>query len=169
MANGRFALTAWAKSNPTLPRPTTAASGGPTWAAQSLGYSHGADSQIDFAVAAGCLLADGAFCPRRAAGPGSAQSDLANRNCRTVWRTAACRADRCSRQNASWRRWFGEKVELLTHSLPIFDDAVVHAVEKFRFEPGRYMGKPVPVEITYTHTFLPPPPPPAPPPQGGPR
>lgn len=61
-----------------------------------------------------------------------------------------------------------KKVELLTHSLPIFDDAVVHAVEKFRFEPGRYMGKPVPVEITYTHTFLPPPPPPAPPPQGGP-
>jgi TonB family protein len=52
------------------------------------------------------------------------------------------------------------KVELLTHSLPVFDDAVVAAAQDFRFEPGRYGGKPVPVEITFTHTFQPPPPPP---------
>jgi hypothetical protein len=61
-----------------------------------------------------------------------------------------------------------KKVELLTHSLAVFDDAVVRAVQAFRFAPGKYLGKPVQVEITFTHTFLPPPPPPAPPPQGGP-
>jgi TonB family protein len=51
-------------------------------------------------------------------------------------------------------------VELLTHSLPAFDDAVVAAANGFRFEPARYGGKPVPVEINFTHTFAPPPPPP---------
>lgn len=61
-----------------------------------------------------------------------------------------------------------KKVDLLTHSLPIFDDAVVRAAQSFVFSPGRYGGKPVQVEITFTHTFRPPPPPPAPPPQGGP-
>lgn len=51
-------------------------------------------------------------------------------------------------------------VELLTHSLPVFDDAVVAAANRFSFTPARYGGKPVPVEITFTHTFEPPPPPP---------
>jgi TonB family protein len=53
------------------------------------------------------------------------------------------------------------KVELLSHSLPIFDDAVVKAAQGFTFQPARYGGQPVPVEITFTHTFQPPPPPPA--------
>ena len=61
-----------------------------------------------------------------------------------------------------------KKVELLTHSIPVFDDAVVAAVQQFRFTPARYAGKPVQVEITFTHTFLPPPPKAAPPPDGGP-
>ena len=52
------------------------------------------------------------------------------------------------------------KVELLSHSLPIFDDAVVAAAKDFLFEPARYGGKPVLVEIAFTHTFQPPPPPP---------
>jgi len=52
------------------------------------------------------------------------------------------------------------KVELLSHSLPIFDDAVVAAAKGFTFQPARYGGQPVPVEITFTHTFQPPPPPP---------
>ena len=47
---------------------------------------------------------------------------------------------------------------------PVFDDAVLAAAQAFRFEPARYGGNPVPVEITFTHTFLPPPPPPPPPP-----
>ena len=54
------------------------------------------------------------------------------------------------------------KVELLSHSLPVFDDAVVKAAQAFTFQPARYGGQPVPVEITFTHTFQPPPPPPAP-------
>ena len=49
-------------------------------------------------------------------------------------------------------------VELLTHSLPVFDDTVVHAAREFRFTPGRYGGAPVPVAIAFTHTFEPPPP-----------
>ena len=53
-----------------------------------------------------------------------------------------------------------QKVELVTHSLPVFDDAVVAAVRAFKFQPGRYGGKPVPVEINFTQTFQPPPPPP---------
>lgn len=52
------------------------------------------------------------------------------------------------------------KVELLTRSLPVFDDAVLRAVQGFRFEPARFGGKAVPVQITFSHTFLPPPPPP---------
>jgi TonB family protein len=52
------------------------------------------------------------------------------------------------------------KVELLSHSLPIFDDAVVAAAKAFTFQPARYGGQPVPVEIAFTHTFQPPPPPP---------
>ena len=60
------------------------------------------------------------------------------------------------------------KVDLLTHSLPVFDDAVVVAAKNFLFKPARYGGKPVPVEITFTHTFEPPPPPPPPAEQGPP-
>lgn len=52
------------------------------------------------------------------------------------------------------------KVELLTPPQAVFDDAVVRAAEKFTFSPATYGGKPVPVEITFSHTFLPPPPPP---------
>jgi TonB family protein len=54
------------------------------------------------------------------------------------------------------------KIEQLTPAQPGFDEAVAAAARAFRFEPGTYDGKPVPVEITFTHTFLPPPP--APPP-----
>ena len=54
------------------------------------------------------------------------------------------------------------KVDLLSHSLPMFDDAVVAAAKDFQFKPARFGGKPVPVEITFTHTFEPPPPPPPP-------
>jgi TonB family protein len=60
------------------------------------------------------------------------------------------------------------KVELLTHSLPVFDDAVVAAAQAFQFEPARYGGKPVSVEITFTQTFEPPPPPPPPAEEGPP-
>jgi TonB family protein len=54
------------------------------------------------------------------------------------------------------------KVELLSHSLPVFDDAVVTAARGFAFQPARYGGQPVLVEIAFTHTFQPPPPPPEP-------
>jgi TonB family protein len=53
-----------------------------------------------------------------------------------------------------------KKVELVTPPQPVFDEAVIAAAQLFKFEPGRYGGKPVAVEITFTHTFLPPPPPP---------
>ena len=46
------------------------------------------------------------------------------------------------------------KVELLTPPSP-FDEAVMAAARAFRFEPGRYGGKPVSVEITFTQKFLP--------------
>jgi TonB family protein len=64
-----------------------------------------------------------------------------------------------------------KKVELKTPPHPPFDDAVIAATQNFRFDPARYGGKPVPVEITFTHTFLPPPPPPslAPAAEGPPR
>lgn len=54
------------------------------------------------------------------------------------------------------------KVDLVSEPQPGFDQAVIKAAEEFRFEPGRYGGKPVPVEIAFTHTFQPPPPPPPP-------
>ncbi len=54
-----------------------------------------------------------------------------------------------------------QKVELRTPSQPPFDDAVIAATRAFRFAPARYGGAPVPVEITFTHKFLPRPPPPA--------
>ena len=60
------------------------------------------------------------------------------------------------------------KVELVSHSLPVFDDAVVRAAQGFSFQPARYGGKPVSVEIAFTHTFQPPPPPPPPTADAGP-
>ncbi|MBK9031930.1 MAG: TonB-dependent receptor [Myxococcales bacterium] len=50
----------------------------------------------------------------------------------------------------------------VTAPQPPFDQAVAAAAAGFRFEPGRYGGAPVAVEVTFTHTFLPPPPPPPP-------
>ena len=47
------------------------------------------------------------------------------------------------------------KIDLLTPPAPPFDEAVMTAARGFRFEPGRYGGKPVPVEITFTQKFLP--------------
>jgi Gram-negative bacterial TonB protein C-terminal/TonB-dependent Receptor Plug Domain len=54
------------------------------------------------------------------------------------------------------------KVEPITEPQPPFDDTVAAAVRGFVFTPATYGGAPVPVEITFTHTFLPPPPPPPP-------
>ncbi len=54
------------------------------------------------------------------------------------------------------------KVDPITPVVPVFNDAVEAAVKNFTFDPGRFGGNPVPVEITFTHTFLPPPPPPPP-------
>lgn len=51
-------------------------------------------------------------------------------------------------------------VERLSPPQPVFDEAVLSAVQAFRFEPGTYGGKPVTVDITYVHTFVTPPPPP---------
>ena len=47
------------------------------------------------------------------------------------------------------------KVELLTPPAPPFDEAVMTAARGFRFDPGRYGGKPVAVAITFTQKFLP--------------
>jgi TonB family protein len=47
------------------------------------------------------------------------------------------------------------KAELRTPPHPIFDEAVVTAAQAFKFEPGRYKGAPVPVEVTFTQRFLP--------------
>ena len=47
------------------------------------------------------------------------------------------------------------KIDLMTPPAPPFDEAVITAARGFRFEPGRYGGKPVPVEITFTQKFLP--------------
>ena len=48
-----------------------------------------------------------------------------------------------------------KKAELRSPPAPPFDQAVLEAARAFRFEPGRYGGKPVPVEITFTQRFLP--------------
>jgi TonB family protein len=53
-----------------------------------------------------------------------------------------------------------QKIDQITPPQPPFDAAVATAAKAFQFEPATYGGKPVPVEITFTHTFLPPPPPP---------
>jgi TonB family protein len=47
------------------------------------------------------------------------------------------------------------KVDLLTPPAPPFDEAVMTAARGFRFDPGRYGGKPVSVAITFTQKFLP--------------
>jgi TonB family protein len=47
------------------------------------------------------------------------------------------------------------KVELVSPPSPVFDEAVTTAARAFRFEPGRYGGKPVSVTITFTQKFLP--------------
>jgi len=60
------------------------------------------------------------------------------------------------------------KVDLLTDPQPPFDEAVLEGVKAFTFQPGMFGDKPVPVEITFTHTFLPPPPPPPPAQENGP-
>ncbi len=56
----------------------------------------------------------------------------------------------------------------ITPPQPPFDAAVDAAARTFRFEPARYGGAAVPVEITFTHRFQPPPPPPPPPTDDGP-
>jgi TonB family protein len=61
-----------------------------------------------------------------------------------------------------------QNIDLLTPPQPVFDDAVTKAAKAFQFEPATYGGKPVPVEITFTHTFLPPAPPPPPATDSGP-
>jgi len=60
-----------------------------------------------------------------------------------------------------------QKSELVSAPQPPFDDAVIEASKHFTFEPATYGGKPVKVEITFTHTFTPPPPPEPPPPPPG--
>jgi TonB family protein len=61
-----------------------------------------------------------------------------------------------------------QKIDPITPPQPVFDDAVAAAARAFQFDPATYGGKPVPVEITFTHTFLPPPPPPPPATDAGP-
>lgn len=61
-----------------------------------------------------------------------------------------------------------QKIDPITPPQPPFDEAVAAAAKQFRFEPARYGGNPVPVEITFTHTFVAPPPPPPPPTDNGP-
>jgi TonB family protein len=51
--------------------------------------------------------------------------------------------------------------EIVGEPHAVFDNAVLDAVRAFRFDPATYDGKPVAVEITFTHTFVPPPPAPA--------
>jgi TonB family protein len=60
------------------------------------------------------------------------------------------------------------RVEIVGHPHPVFDDAVLAAARGFQFDPATYDGKPVAVEISFTHTFVPPPPPAPPPTDGGP-
>lgn len=54
------------------------------------------------------------------------------------------------------------KVDSVTPPAPPFDEAVIAAARGFRFDPGHYGGKPVPVTITFTQKFLPRARPPAP-------
>jgi len=61
-----------------------------------------------------------------------------------------------------------QTVTLVTAPQPIFDDAVIAAVKNFKFAPATFDGKPVKVEITFTHTFEVPPPPTAAPTASGP-
>src|SRR4051812_42338975 len=61
-----------------------------------------------------------------------------------------------------------QKIDQITPPQPVFDEAVATAAKAFQFDPATYGGKPVPVEITFTHTFLPPPPPPPPATDSGP-
>ncbi len=62
-----------------------------------------------------------------------------------------------------------QKIDPVTPPQPVFDEAVAAAARAFQFDPATYGGKPVAVEITFTHTFLPPPPPPPPADSGPPR
>lgn len=62
-----------------------------------------------------------------------------------------------------------QKIDPVTPPQAVFDEAVAAAARAFEFDPATYGGKPVPVEITFTHTFLPPPPPPPPVDEGPPR
>ena len=48
------------------------------------------------------------------------------------------------------------KVTLLKAGIAVFDQAVLGAARAFTFEPARYGGRPVVVDIAYAHTFLPP-------------
>ncbi|MGE5184029.1 MAG: energy transducer TonB, partial [Acidobacteriota bacterium] len=61
-----------------------------------------------------------------------------------------------------------DNVTLVTPPEPppanVFDDAVIAAAKSFLFKPATFGGKPVKVDIDFTHTFEPPPPPPPPPP-----
>ncbi len=50
-----------------------------------------------------------------------------------------------------------EEVTLLESAGPPFDEAVLVGATHFRFEPARYRGQPVAVEITFAQTFEPPP------------
>jgi TonB family protein len=50
-----------------------------------------------------------------------------------------------------------DKVVVTSPPHPVFDQAVVAAVKAFRFTPARENGTPIPVQIAFTHTFLPPP------------
>ncbi|MDX2091442.1 MAG: energy transducer TonB [Kofleriaceae bacterium] len=52
-----------------------------------------------------------------------------------------------------------QKVDLITPPQPPFDEALIATVKAFVFEPARFNGAPVPVEIKFTHHFQPPPPP----------
>jgi len=52
------------------------------------------------------------------------------------------------------------RVVLLDGAEPRFARAVLEGAASFRFEPARYGGVPVPVEISFTQRFEPPPPPP---------
>ncbi len=60
------------------------------------------------------------------------------------------------------------RIDPITPPQPPFDEAVAAAAKRFSFDPARFGGKAVPVEITFTHTFLPPPPPPPTPIDNGP-